>query len=413
VGKTTIGRIFAKVALCDNTSEGEPCCSCESCKLFDSEKHFSYKELDAASFGGKDDMVKLRDDAAFQSVGKKKIILLDECHDISKQGQDALLKQVEQCPDHLIYIFCTTDPDKMNGTLRKRCMEFQISKVGVSPIEGLLKSVAIKEGLEFEEEAFTIIAREANGHVRDALNTLEETSYLGKITLENLRRVSKNYDEEVFSVISNLGSDLNASLVACRKISSSSSVWELYSMVINMLSDASKLIYGYEDFLPQRKELLIRLRDIHGYSILEFLDYLMRRDKYVDKVGLQSDIVLLHYKFCSESFKPQIKERQVQTVAVAVPETQIQNQKSESGPRSLSVSHAQLSKLDIKDRSRVLREQRMVQKPEQKEKEKEKVPITWPLPKEERSGENSFTDDELTPEEFSQNLVGGRARGNF
>ncbi len=153
VGKTTIGRIFSKAVLCDAPIDGEPCGKCDSCLSFQEEKNFGYRELDSASYGSKEDMVKLRDEASFLAFGKKKIILLDECQDISKQGQDALLKQVEQCPPHLMYIFCTTEPEKIKGTLRKRCIHFQFSKVDPVPILDRLKEVCNKESLSFEESA--------------------------------------------------------------------------------------------------------------------------------------------------------------------------------------------------------------------------------------------------------------------
>jgi len=409
VGKTTGGRIFSKAVLCDSPVDGNPCGKCESCLMFSQEKHFGYKEMDAASFGGKEDMVKLRDEAAFQSMSKKKIILLDECHDISRQGQDALLKQVEQCPEHLIYIFCTTDPDKMNRTLRNRCMEFQISKVNPDLIVSRLKTICEKENIPYETEALTMMAIRSEGHVRNALNILEESAYLGNITVDGIKSVLKDYDKEIFGIISNLGIDLQKALDSYKEVSSYLSPMEIYASILSLLNDASKLLYGYKDFHLQRKELLEKLKDTHGYSLLEFMNYLIHRDKFIDKIGIQSDIVLLHYKFSINSFSPQ--SQKVVTVVTHQPQqaqhVSVQKNEPEAITNKPPLDYTQLSKMSVKDRSRVLCELRQNRPIEKDAEETERIPFEWPLPKEERLGEN-LDDEIVSPEEFSQNLVGGR-----
>lgn len=402
VGKTTLGRIFAKAVLCEASVDGNPCGTCRSCLLFSKEQNFGYNEIDAASVGGKDDMVKLRDEASFHSVGKKKIILLDECHDITRQGQDALLKQLEQCPDHLIYIFCTTDPDSLKPTLRKRCMQFQASKISPELIAGHLRSICEKEGFTYEDSALTAISWDCQGHMRDSINILEEISFLGDITFENFRKVSYNFDEEVCTAIAGLGTDLDASLKAFKRMSSIVSVKEIYDQVILMLSDVAKLLYGYEDFNPQRKRYLEKIRDIHGSKVFEFLNYLIQRDKHIDRVGLQSDAVLLHYKFCNNDFEPKTK--------TIIPVNESQNSLPEDLQSSATTnSVAQISKMSMKDKSAFLRKQRNSFKSKiDNEEEIKKVPLDWPLPKEERIGGNSSDEKELSPQEFSHNLVGGR-----
>jgi DNA polymerase III subunit gamma/tau len=406
VGKTTLGRIFAKAILCSNPEDGNPCCICESCLLFQQEQHFGYMELDAASVGGKDDMVKLRDEAAFQSVGGKKIILLDECHDISKQGQDALLKQVEQCPDHLIYIFCTTEPEKLKRTLRKRCTQFHLSRVSGYSILGRLKHVCTVEGIVFEEDALKIIAEKSGGHVRDSLKSLEEISYLGPITVENVSKIVVDYDADIFNILLHIGSNLPTALETCKKISSNLSVREVYDQVLSMVNDTVKLIYGFDDFLPNRKMYLSRLKDVYGYGFLEFLNYLISRDKFVDRVGLQSDIILLHYKFCANSFQPQQVPVPVKSSENTPEQIPIVSSTISSSPPA--ITHAQLSKMSVKDRAAILREQRRNVPLSNEESDISKIPTEWSLPKNERLGANSFDDVELSPLEFSQRLVGGR-----
>jgi DNA polymerase III subunit gamma/tau len=403
VGKTSLGRVFSKAILCDNPLDGNPCCSCESCKLFQEEKHFGYLEMDAASCGGKEDMIKLRDEASFQALGKKKIILLDECHDISRQGQDALLKQVEQCPEHLIYIFCTTEPEKVAPTLRKRCTHFQFSHVPSNQIFERLKKVCESENIECDEDALLMIAERSNGHVRDSLKILEEVAYFGRVDSDNVSRIILDYSVKIYEILAGLGSNVSRSLSLSRELTSYISVKELYAQMISMVNDAVKCLYGYEDFLPARKDLLIRLRDIHGSNLLEFLNYLISRDKYIDQVGFQSDIILLHYKFCSGSFKPQIPEYGEKT-----PEPASKN--TNEPTKEPLVTHAQLSKMSVKERSKLLREQRRTHKNPEGE-QPQRVPVEWSLPKEEIQGASSFDEKELSPLEFSRLLVGGRGSG--
>ena len=414
VGKTTGARIFAKAILCDSPREGNPCGTCESCLLFAKDQHFGFKELDAASVGGKEDMVKLRGDAAFVSVMKKKIILIDESHDISRQGQDALLEQTERCPEHLIYMFCTTDPDKMNDTLRNRCMEFQTSKVDSALIVSRLKYICEQEKISYKDEALQAIAVKSDGHVRNAVKMIEAATYLGEITIETVNTISRSYDDELFAIIANLGVDLNKIMAAYRSISSYISAIEFYNLLLQMVNDATKVLCGYDEFSGKRRELVTKLKDIHGFSLFEFLNYLISRYKFVDKIGIQSDLIILHYKFSSNSFVP----RPVAAPAGAWVETPVlttQNivSPSQTIPSSApSLSHAQLLKMDKGDMCALLREQRKTQKSEQK-KESETVPATWPLPKDDRHGENSLDDDDvLSPQEFSKKLVGGRG-GDF
>ena len=407
VGKTTAGRILAKAILCEQTNDGNPCNTCQSCKRFDEDQHFGYRELDAASFGGKEDMVRLRDEAYFQAVGGKKILLIDECHDISRQGQDALLKQVEESPEHLVYIFCTTEPDSMKKALRDRCMEFQVSKVDTETIAVRLEYICLKEGFECDKGALRLIADLSKGHVRNAIQTLEEVSYLGPISVDNFKAISKNYDEDVYAILSNLGTALDKALEACRRASSLISVSDLYNSIIAMLGDTAKVIYGYGDFLPERLRYLQSLKDLHGFRVLELMNYLLSRDKIVDRIGLQSDIILLHYKYASNGFQPSVSVKSSTESSPVVTPNIPQTQSVEPVE---SISHAQLSKMSLKDRSKTLRDQRKNHKDDEKT-EPERVPSQWPLPKEQRLGESSFDDEELSPEEFSRLLVGGRGGG--
>lgn len=405
VGKTTISRIFAKSILCDNHVKGNPCGDCESCRLFDEERNFGYIELDAASVGGKEDMVKLKDEAVFISTEKKKIIYLDECHDISKQGQDALLKQVEQCPPHLIYLFSTTEPEKLKPTLLKRCTHFHFSRVLSDQIFKRLKVICDTEKLSYDDDALKIIAERSNGHVRDALKILEEITYFGPINAETVSKVVVDFNSQIFEILANLGSNLPRTLDLCKNVSNFLSVWEFYGQLLEMVTDAVKLIYGYKDFLPKRREMLERLQSIHGCNLIEFMNYLLSREKLIDRIGLTSDIILLHYKFCTNGFKPQVPVEKIQEAPMLV-----QTPATEPAPSSAGISHNQIMAMPLAERQRALRASRTGDKMIQEKEDSPKIPFTWSLPKEERHGVDSsdINQQELSPIEFSRMLVGGR-----
>ena len=408
-GKTTLGRIFSKAALCDKSSDGEPCGVCESCLLFARQQHFGYIEMDSASVGGKEDMIKLRNEASFLSVVKKKIILLDECHDISKAGQDALLEQVEQCPEHLIYIFCTTDPDKMKKPLRDRCMQFQFFKVDPDLITKRLQMICDQEKLPYEEGALKIIAIRSEGHVRNALNLMEEVAYLGQVSQKNLDVISRDYNAEIFTILSNLGKDLSKVMESYKSISAYLTPFDFYNQLLTMVSEACKSLYGYES-VGVYKEYSLKLKEIHGYALLEFLNYLIARDKFVDKIGIQSDLIVLHYKFNSSSFAPHA-ERELKQPQNQVPTQNtapVEQKPQESSTKAPSLSFEDLRKMDLSEKTRVLRDLQQSRNRKPELSDPQTIATTWPLPKENNLGANSMDEEELSPEEFSRLLVGGR-----
>jgi len=396
-GKTTCARIFSKAILCKSPVNGDPCNSCESCLLFDKEQHYGYREHDAASVGGKDDMVKLRDEAYSIPVSGKKILLIDECQDISSQGQDALLKQVEECPDHLIYVFCTTEREKIKKTLQDRCVEISFSKVNPVLILQRLKYICEKENIKYEEDALNILADSSEGHVRNAVKNLEKVSYLGDLTEKSVKSVYKNFDEDLFVLLNFLGKDLKIVIDMYKKVSMHLSSMEFYNRLLALVNDGANFLYGYEDFSKKRREMLQTLKDTHGYGLLEFLKYLVDHDRFSN---LQSDLLVLHYKFGSNSFVPKSIPDTLQVAPQIVPQ-------NNDVP---VLSYTELSKKSVKERCELLRKQRANQKTEQ-DKETENIPEQWPLPKEERFGENSLDDGFLSPQEFSKNLVGGRGGG--
>ena len=177
VGKTSTARIFAKAINCSNPSaEMEPCGECESCLSFAEGRSYCIRELDAASNNGVDDIKALMDQVQIPpQVGKYSVYIIDEVHMLSQSAFNAFLKTLEEPPSHAIFILCTTEKHKILPTILSRCQTYDFNRISVPDIVQNLRMVATKEGVNVEDEALHIIARKADGAMRDALTIFDQT----------------------------------------------------------------------------------------------------------------------------------------------------------------------------------------------------------------------------------------------
>ena len=188
-GKTTMARILAKALLCRNAeaarAEGASGCmpdgTCEECELIAEGNHPDVYELDAASRTGVDNVrEEIINSVNFAPVrGKYKIYIIDEVHMLTTAAFNALLKTLEEPPAHVIFVLCTTDPQKILETILSRCQRFDFHRIGNEDIERRLSYVCEQEGFDYDDEALAIVARHAKGGMRDALSTLEQLSVFG------------------------------------------------------------------------------------------------------------------------------------------------------------------------------------------------------------------------------------------
>ena len=177
VGKTSTARIFAKAINCSNPSaEMEPCGECESCQSFAEGRSYCIRELDAASNNGVDDIKALMDQVQIPpQVGKYSVYIIDEVHMLSQSAFNAFLKTLEEPPAHAIFILCTTEKHKILPTILSRCQTYDFNRISVPDIVANLRMVASKEGVTVEDEALHVIARKADGAMRDALTIFDQT----------------------------------------------------------------------------------------------------------------------------------------------------------------------------------------------------------------------------------------------
>ncbi len=175
VGKTTLARILAKCLNCETGITADPCGRCSACTQIDAGRFPDYLELDAASNRGVDEMTQLLERSVYApSAGRFKVYVIDEVHQLSGHAFNAMLKTLEEPPEHLKFVLATTDPQKIPATVLSRCLQFNLKQMPAAAIVEHLGRVLEKEGIPFEREALPLLARAAAGSMRDALSLLDQ-----------------------------------------------------------------------------------------------------------------------------------------------------------------------------------------------------------------------------------------------
>src|SRR5882757_147825 len=175
VGKTTIARILAKCLNCEKGVTATPCGECSACKDIDAGKFFDLIEVDAASRTKVDDTRDLLDNVPYAPTrGRYKVYLIDEVHMLSTHSFNALLKTLEEPPPHVKFLLATTDPQKLPVTVLSRCLQFSLKRLSAAMIGERLKFIAAAENLQFEPAAAALLARAAEGSMRDGLSLMDQ-----------------------------------------------------------------------------------------------------------------------------------------------------------------------------------------------------------------------------------------------
>jgi DNA polymerase III subunit gamma/tau len=189
-GKTSTARILAKALNCETGPTPNPCNQCTTCVSITEGNSLDVIEIDAASHGGVDDVRELRENAVLApAIARTKIYIVDEAHMVSTAGWNAFLKTVEEPPQHVIFVFATTEPHKVLATIMSRCQRFDFRRISTSTIADHLAKVCAEEGIGADAGALQLIARAAEGGVRDALSTLDQLAASGAVTMKDAVRL--------------------------------------------------------------------------------------------------------------------------------------------------------------------------------------------------------------------------------
>jgi len=242
VGKTTLARILAKALNCEKGTTSTPCLKCNTCKEIDTGRYVDLIELDAASNTQVDNMRDLLENAQYApSSGKYKIYIIDEVHMLSKSAFNAMLKTLEEPPEHVKFILATTEPNKVPITVLSRCLQFDLKAMTQENIAGHLESILVKEKIEFDKDAIKIIAKSGAGSMRDALSLLDQAiAFSGN-------RLDADKTHEMFGTINNEIIIKMLDLIVNNKseelINLSNDICKKNISIENILNDLANLIH--------------------------------------------------------------------------------------------------------------------------------------------------------------------------
>ena len=173
-GKTTCAKILAKVVNCEHPVNGSPCCTCDACRAIDSGAATDVLEMDAASNNGVENIRDIRDEVVYlPNALRYRVYIIDEVHMLSISAFNALLKTLEEPPEHVIFILATTELQKLPATIISRCQRFDFRRISTDALMRRLRYIADAEGIELEDEAARMVAKLAQGGMRDAISLLE------------------------------------------------------------------------------------------------------------------------------------------------------------------------------------------------------------------------------------------------
>ena len=265
VGKTTLSRILAKSLNCVTGITATPCGECDACRAIDIGRYVDYVEMDAASNRGIADMVSLLEQAIYApSSGRFKVYMIDEVHMLTKEAFNAMLKTLEEPPAHVKFILATTDPQKVPVTILSRCLQFNLRQMASSTITAHLQTVLGQEQISFEAPALQLIARAANGSMRDALSLTDQAIAYGNQSVREtdvrsmLGAIDQSYLYELLRAL--LANDAPAMLDIAQQMDSRSIGFESalkdLAALLHLLAIAQHNPQAIADDHPERHTLL-------------------------------------------------------------------------------------------------------------------------------------------------------------
>jgi DNA polymerase-3 subunit gamma/tau len=270
-GKTTTARILAKSLNCLNPQNGEPCNKCEMCQSFLTSQTLDIIEIDGASNRRIEEIRTLRESVKYAPTkGNYKVYIIDEVHMLTTESFNALLKTLEEPPEHTIFIFATTDVHKVPLTIISRCQRFDFRRIEMSVIKNRLLEIANAEKIEIDDLALTLIAKKADGALRDAQSLFDQIiSFCGqKVESELLSQMLNLVDEEVYFKISDaiLEKDFNSAFNITQKIYENG--WNF----IDFLNGLNEHFRNIMTVVIRKKVDLVETADVYKDKYLEYTD---------------------------------------------------------------------------------------------------------------------------------------------
>jgi len=307
-GKTTTARILAKVLNCTNPVNGEPCNKCEKCLSSANAQSLDIIEIDGASNRRIDEIRTLRESVKYAPTsGKYKIYIIDEVHMLTTESFNALLKTLEEPPEHIVFIFATTDIHKVPSTIISRCQRFDFRRIELSVIKKLLKEIADAEGIQIDDMSLTFIAKKADGALRDAQSLFDQVISFsgGNINADEISKMLNLIDEEVYFTISEsiLSKNFNAAFDVSKKLYENG--WNFTDFVNGLnehfrnimtviICKNSDLIEEAEYYKQKYLDYIGKFSEGDMLRLLSFLNKLQNELKFSSNPKLKIEIALCH-----------------------------------------------------------------------------------------------------------------------
>jgi DNA polymerase-3 subunit gamma/tau len=307
VGKTTTARVLSKSLNCEQGPTVAPCNTCSNCKEIDESINLDVLEIDGASNRGIEEIRTLQENTRYApGRGKYKIYIIDEVHMLTKHAFNALLKTLEEPPKHVIFIFATTEPHKVPMTVLSRCQRFNFRRLRVPEIEQRLQGIAQKEKIDIDESALRLIARQADGSLRDGESMLDQLfTYAEKgITADEVRQVYGFVEDELYYALTDAVNkkDENGILTVIDTVFNRG--YDMEEFVSGYMKHLRKLFllkHGVElaDLSPaEQKEYDERKGYFTGFLLLQMLNrlsQLMRKMKHsaISRILLEIELLIL------------------------------------------------------------------------------------------------------------------------
>ena len=281
VGKTTIARILAKALNCEQGVSSTPCGVCSACQQIDAGRFVDYIEMDAASNRGVDEMVQLLEQATFlPSVGRYKVYMIDEVHQLTAHAFNAMLKTLEEPPAHVKFILATTDPQKILVTVLSRCLQFNLRQLSPQLLASHLTHVLTGEGLQADPKALDLIARAASGSVRDALSLLDQAIAhgAGSVDLVQVSQMlgTSNMSRMLDVLSALIAGDVGTLRTICQQMAAASQSFESALDDLARLSVGLQLVQfdapeGAQEFSSLATDDATRLAQLAGQCTPQFV----------------------------------------------------------------------------------------------------------------------------------------------
>ena len=313
VGKTSMARIFAKALNCKNGPTVTPCGQCPACVEIEGARSLDVLEIDGASNRGIDEIRALRENVKFApALGKYKIYIIDEVHQITTDGFNALLKTLEEPPAHVKFIFATTSANKVPATILSRCQRFDFRRISTQTIAASLKEVCKKEKIRIEDEALQVIAKFADGALRDGQSILDQvaSSSGDKITSkEVLQSLGSLEEEELFGLMDALANrDAKAALLILNGVLEKGKDASLFMekllehtrnlLFLNVSGDLASLIDATESYkkaLSEQKGRFTKEDLFYFFNVITHTLQIMKRFE-MKRIPLEIALIKLAHK---------------------------------------------------------------------------------------------------------------------